>query len=165
VVTHIEINGIVVPIYESAYDFASHNVNYFDYADERMDTSFFLDEDEAPKLPKVLVRQLLLFEDLNFSLEEKVFDDIEFPKIVEIDGVEYTLVSFGENEISYLKADEIDKPVYTLTCRNEQITNGLYLYVYPFDTNIFETEEAAQAEADELNGYNQVSVLVSRCLK
>jgi hypothetical protein len=30
-VTHIEINGIVVPIYESAYDFASRNANYFDY--------------------------------------------------------------------------------------------------------------------------------------
>ena len=164
-VTHIEINGIVVPIYESAYDFASHNANYFEYADERMDTSFFSDEDEELKLPKVLVRQLLLFEDLNFSLEKKVVDDLEFPEIVEIDGVEYTLVSFGENEISYLKADVIDEPVYTLTCRNEQITNGVYLYVYPFDTNIFDTEEAAQEKADELNGYNQVSFLVSRCMK
>jgi hypothetical protein len=164
-VTHIEIYGIVVPIYESAYDFASHNANYFDYADERMETSFFSDEDEELKLPKVLVRQLLLFEDLNFSLEKKVFDDVEFPKIVEIDGIEYTLVSFGENEVSYLKADMIDEPVYALTCRNEQITNGVHLYVYTFDTNIFETEEAAQAKADELNGYNQVSVLVSRCLK
>ena len=164
-VTHIEINGIVVPIYESTYDFASHSANYFDYSDDRMDTSFYSDEDEEPILPTVLVRQLLLFEDLNFSLEKKVFDDVEFPKIVEIDGIEYTLVSFGENEISYLKADAIDKPVYTLTCRNEQITNGVYLYVYPFDTNIFETEEAAQAKADELNGYDQVSVLVSRCLK
>ena len=164
-VTHIEINGIVVPIYESAYDFASRNANFFDYADKRTDTSFFSDEDEEPKLPKLLVRQLLLFEDLNFSLEKKVFDDVEFPKIVEIDGVEYTLVSFGENEISYLKTDEIDKPVYTLTCRNEQITDGVYLYIYPFNTDIFETEEIAQAMADELNGYNKVPVLVSRCLK
>ena len=96
---------------------------------------------------------------------ESRFDDVEFPKIIEIDGVEYTLVSFGENEINYLKTDEIDKPVYILTCRNEQITNGVYLYVYPFDTNIFETEGIAQAKADELNGYNQAPVLASRCLK
>ena len=73
-VTHIEINGIVVPIYESAYDLASRNANYFDYADERMDTSFFSDEDEEPILLKVLVRQLLLFEDLNFWSCPRVID-------------------------------------------------------------------------------------------
>ena len=32
-----------------------------------------------------------------------------------------------------------------------QITNGVYLYVYPLDTQIFEIEEEAQVAADELN--------------
>jgi hypothetical protein len=41
--------------------------------------------------------------------------------------------------------------VYTLIYRTVKITNGVYLYVYPFDTQIFETEEEAKAAADELN--------------
>jgi hypothetical protein len=32
-----------------------------------------------------------------------------------------------------------------------KITNGVYLYVYPFDTQIFETETEAQAAANESN--------------
>lgn len=41
----------------------------------------------------------------------------EFPETIEIDGVEYTQVNFGENEISYLKAIALDEPVYTLIYR------------------------------------------------
>jgi len=44
----------------------------------------------------------------------------------------------------------MDKPVYTLIHRTVKVTDGVYFYVYPF-TKIFETEEAAQAKADELN--------------
>jgi hypothetical protein len=60
-------------------------------------------------------------------------------------------VNFGEDEISYLKTEALDEPVYTLIFRTVNITNGVYLYVYPFDTQIFETEKEAQAAADELN--------------
>jgi hypothetical protein len=45
----------------------------------------------------------------------------------------------------------MDEPVYTLIYRTVKITNGVYLYVYPFDTEIFETKEESQAKADELN--------------
>jgi len=54
------------------------------------------------------------------------------------------------HKISYLNADVMDKPVYTLIHRTVKVTDGVYFYVYPF-TKIFETEEAAQAKADELN--------------
>jgi len=149
--THIEINGSVVKVYESVYDYASRNANFSDYADEKVDASFFADGDKESKFPKVLVRSIFLYEDLNFSVEKQVIDGVEFPETIEVDGIEYALVNFGEDEISYLKADVIDEPVYTLIYRIVQVTNGVYLYVYPFDTEIFETEEAAQAKADELN--------------
>ena len=41
--------------------------------------------------------------------------------------------------------------LYTLIYRPFKVTNGVYLYVYPFDTEIFETEEEAQAKANEMN--------------
>ncbi|MCQ1535474.1 hypothetical protein FTO70_07200 [Methanosarcina sp. KYL-1] len=64
--------------------------------------------------------------------------------------MEYALVNFGEHEISYLKVDAMDKPVYTLIYRTEQVTEEGVLYVYLF-TEIFETKEAAQVKAEELN--------------
>ncbi len=60
-------------------------------------------------------------------------------------------VNFGEHEISYLKADVMDKPVYTLIYKTVQVTDEVYLYCYPSDIKIFETEEAAQVKAEELN--------------
>ncbi|AAM03630.1 predicted protein [Methanosarcina acetivorans C2A] len=148
--TQIEINGIVVQIYESVYDYASRNASFSNYADEKVDVSYFSDKDEESKLPKVFVRPILLYKDLNFSVGKQLFDGIEFPEIIEIDGLEYILVNFGEYEISYLKADAMDKPVYTLIYRTMQVTDRMYLYVYPF-TEIFETMEAAQVKAEELN--------------
>jgi len=147
--THIEINGIVVQIYESACEYASRNASFSDYADEKVIVSHLSDIDKS-KVPGVFVRPILLYKDLNFSVGKQVFDNVEFPETIEIDGLEYGLVNFGENEISYLKADVMDKPVYTLIYRTVEITDGVYLYVYPF-TEIFETEKAAQAKADELN--------------
>jgi hypothetical protein len=44
----------------------------------------------------------------------------------------------------------MDKPVYTLIYRTAQITEGVYMYVYPF-IEIFETGEEAQVKAQELN--------------
>jgi hypothetical protein len=44
----------------------------------------------------------------------------------------------------------MDKPVYTLIYRTVQVTEVVYRYVYLF-TEIFETKEAAQAKANELN--------------
>jgi hypothetical protein len=149
--THIEINGIVVQVYESVYDYASRKASFSDYADEKMDMSYFSDKDEKSKLPNVIVRPILLYKDLNFSVGKQMFDGVEFPETIVIDGLEYTLINWGEHEISYLKADVMDKPVYTLIYRTVRVMNGVYLYCYPSDTKIFETEEAAQAKADELN--------------
>lgn len=148
--THIEINGIVVQVYESVFEYTSRNASFSDYEDEKVDVSYFSEENRASMLPKVFVRPILLYKDLNFSVGKQVFDDVEFPEILEIDGFEYSLVNFGENEISYLKADVMDKPVYTLIYKSVQVTDGVYRYVYPF-TEIFETMEAAQTKADEMN--------------
>jgi hypothetical protein len=60
-------------------------------------------------------------------------------------------VNFGDDEISYLKTEALEEPVYTLIYRTVLVTNEVYLYVYPFDTEIYETKEEAQAKADELN--------------
>ncbi len=148
--THIEINGIVVQVYESVCEYASQNASFSDYADEKVDMSYFSDKDKESKLPRVFVLPILLYKDLNFSVGKQVFDGVEFPETIEIDGLEYALVNFGEYEISYLKADVMDKPVYTLIYRTVLVADGVYLYVHPF-IEIFETEEAAQAKADELN--------------
>lgn len=149
--THIEINGIVVQVYKSVCDYASRNASFSDYADEKVDVSYFSDKDEESKLPKVFVRPILLYKDLNFSVGKQIFDGVEFPEIIVINSLEYALVNFGEHEISYLKADAMDKPVYTLIYRTVRVMNGVYLYCYPSDTEIFETEEAAQVKADKLN--------------
>jgi hypothetical protein len=148
--THIEINGIVVQVYESVFEYTSRNASFSGYEDEKVDVSYFSEENRASKLPKVFVRPILLYKDLNFSVGKQVFDGVEFPEILEIDCLEYSLVNFGEREISYLKADVMDKPVYTLIYRTERVTEGVYRYVYPF-TEVFETMEAAQAKADEMN--------------
>jgi hypothetical protein len=94
--TNIDINGFEVQIYESIYDYASRNASLSDFADEDVDESVFEEKDEESRFPKVLVRPIFLYEDLNFSVGEQVFDGIEFPETVEIDGVEYTQVNFGE---------------------------------------------------------------------
>ncbi len=149
--THIEIDGIVVQLYESVYEYASRKASFSDYSDEKVDVSYFSDKDKEPRLPKAFVRPILLYKDLNFSVGKQVFDGVEFPETIVIGSLEYTLVNWGEHEISYLKADAMDKPVYTLIYRTMRVVNGVYLYCYPSDTKIFETEEAAQAKADELN--------------
>lgn len=148
--TRIEINGIVVQVYESVFEYTSRNASFSDYADEKVDVSCFSDKVQESKFQRVFVRPILLYKDLNFSVGKQVFDGMEFPETIEIDGLEYALVNFGEHEISYLKADVMDKPVYTLIYRTAQITEGVYIYVYPF-IEIFETEEEAQVKAEELN--------------
>ena len=149
--THIEIDGNVVQLYESVYEYASRNASFSDYADEKVNVSYFSDKDKESKLPKVFVRSILLYKDLNFSVGKQVVNGVEFPETIVIGGLEYTLVNWGEHEISYLKSDVMDKPVYTLIYRTVRVVNGLHLCCYPSDTEIFETEEAAQAKADELN--------------
>lgn len=112
--TYLEVNGIAVQVYESVYEYASRNANFSDYADEKVKVSYFSDKDEESELPYVLVRPILLYKDLNFSVGKQILDSAEFPEILEINGSEYTLVNWGEHEISYPKADVMDKPVYTL---------------------------------------------------
>lgn len=148
---HIEINGMIAHVYESVYEYASRNANFSNYVDEKVDLSHFSDKGTESKFPKVLIRPVLLYKDLNFSVGKQLFDGIEFPETIEIEGSEYTLVNFGENEISYLKSDDMDNPVYTLIYRGAQVTDGICLYSYPLNTEIFKTEEAAQAKANELN--------------
>lgn len=149
--TQIEINGIIVQVYESVYEYASRNASFSDYESEEVDVSHFSGEDRELRLPRVFVRPILLYKDLNFSVGKQIFDGMEFPETIEIDGLEYALVNFGENEISYLKEDDMDKPVYTLIYRTAKVTDGVCLYCFPSDTEIFETEEAAQAKVEELN--------------
>ena len=153
--TKIDINGIEVQLFEKMYDYVC-NANFSNYADEEVDALAFAEDSAEACLPNVLVRRVNLYEDVNFLLGKtpaKQIDehDFEFPETIEVDGVEYTQVNFGEDEISYLKTEALDEPVYTLIYRTVKITNGVYLYVYPFDTQVFETEEEAQAAADELN--------------
>jgi hypothetical protein len=146
--THIDINGFEVQLFEKMYDYI-HNVDFSNYADEEVDASAFSEYDAESMLPNVLVRIINLYENVNFLVGE--VNDKELPEAIVIDGVEYTQVNFGEDEISYLKTEALDEPVYTLIYRTVLITNGVYLYVYPFDTEIFETEEEAQEKAEELN--------------
>jgi hypothetical protein len=154
-ITKIDIDGSEVQIYEKMYDYVC-NANFSHYADEVVDASAYAEHDAESMLPKVLVRKINLYEDVNFLLgktpaKQNDENGCEFPETIDIEGVEYTQVNFGETEISYLKATALDEPVYTLIYRTVLITNGVYLYVYPFETEIFETEEEAQATADEIN--------------
>jgi hypothetical protein len=153
--TYIDINGFEVQQFEKIYDYV-YDADFSNYADEEVDASAFEEDDAEASLPKVLVRKINLYENVNFLLGKtpaKQMDEhgFEFPETIEVDGVEYTQVNFGEDEISYLKTEAIDEPVYTLIYRTVLITSGVYLYVYPFETQIFETEEEAQAVADEMN--------------
>ena len=49
----------------------------------------------------MFVRPILLYKDLNFSVGKQVLDGVEFPETIEIDGLEYTLVNWGEHDSSY----------------------------------------------------------------
>jgi hypothetical protein len=153
--THIDINGFEIQLFEKMYDYV-RNADFSNYADEEVDVSSIKEYDAESILPTVLVRKINLYENVNFLLgmpHEKLMAEhgCEFPETIEVDGVEYTQVNFGEDEINYLKTEALDEPVYTLIYRTVLITNRVYLYVYPFDTEIFETEEEAQEKADELN--------------
>lgn len=147
--TQIDINGVDVQLFEKIYDYASRNADFSNYADEEVDVSSFTEGDAETSLPNVLVRKINLYENVNFLVG--AVNDNELPETIVIEGVEYTQVNFGDDEISYLKTEALDEPVYTLIYRTVLITTGVYLYVYPFDTEIFETEEEAQEKADELN--------------
>jgi hypothetical protein len=121
-----------------------------------VDVSSYDEVDVEASLPNVLVRKINLYEDINFLIcmplaKQMAVYSCEFPETIVFDGAEYTQVNFGEDEISYLKTEALDEPVYTLIYRTVKVTNGVYLYVYPFDTEIFETEKKAQVKADELN--------------
>lgn len=82
--THIEINGIVVQVYESVYDYAFRNASFSNYAGEKVDVSYFLDKDEKLKLPNVIIRPISLYKDLNFSVGKQVLDGVEFPETIVI---------------------------------------------------------------------------------
>ena len=158
--TKIDISGIEVQLFEKMYDYV-RNADFSNYPDEEVDTSAFSEDDAEACLPKMLVRKINLYENVNFLLgrpHENQIDEqgVELPETIVIDDTEYTQVNFEEDEISYLKTEALDEPVYTLIYRTVKITNGVYLYVYPFDTQIFETEEEAQAAVDELNAYEAI---------
>jgi hypothetical protein len=146
--TKIDINGFEVQLFDKMSDYVC-NANFSNYADEEVDVLAYAENDPESILPKVLVRKINLYEDMNFLVG--AVHDNELPEIVVIDSVEYTQVNFGEDEISYLKTEALEEPVYTLIYRTVKITNGVYLYVYPFDTEIFDSKEEAQAKADKLN--------------
>src|SRR5674536_43128 len=108
--------GSEMCIRDRMYDYVC-NANFSHYADEVVDASAYAEEDEESKLPKVLVRKINLYEDVTFLLgkthEMKTDENgCEFPETIDIEGLEYTQVNFGETEISYLKATALDEPVY-----------------------------------------------------
>lgn len=112
--TKIDIDGSEVQLYEKMYDYVC-NANFSNYADEEVDASAFAEGEAESLFPKVLVRKIQLYENVNFLLEkthsrQNSEHDCKFPETIEIDGVEYTQVNFGENEISYLKAIALDEP-------------------------------------------------------
>ena len=146
--TQIDINGFEVQLFEKMYDYVC-SADFSNYADEEVDASAFSKYDAESMLPNVLVRKIDLYRNVNFLVG--AVNDNELPETIVIEGVEYTHVNFGEDEISYLKTEALDEPVYTLIYRTVLVINGVYLYVYPFETEIFETEEEAQAKADEMN--------------
>ena len=151
----IDINGFEVQLFEKMYDYV-RNSNFSNYPDEKVDASAFSENNAEVLLPKVLVRKINLYENVDFLLGMPHAKQIaeygyEFPETIELNGVEYAQVNFGEDEISYLKNEALDEPVHTLIYRTVKITNGVYLYVYPFDTEIFENEKEAQEVADEIN--------------
>ena len=65
--THIEINGFEVQIFEKMYDYVC-NVDFSNYADEEVDISSYEIGDAEASLPKVLVRKINLYEDVNFLI-------------------------------------------------------------------------------------------------
>ena len=154
-INKIAINGIEVQIFEKMYDYV-YSADFSNYPDEEVDAAAFSENDAEACLPKVLVRKINLYENVNFLLgtlhsRKPDLQGVELPETIVLDGMEYTQVNFGEEEISYLKTEALDEPVYTLIFRTVKITNGVYLYVYPFDTQIFEAESEAQAAANESN--------------
>jgi hypothetical protein len=151
----IDIDGFEVQLFEKMYDYV-RNSNFSNYPDEEVDVSAFSEDNAEVSLPKVLVRKINLYENVDFLLgmphEKQIAEyGYEFPETIELNGIEYTQVNFGEDEISYLKNEALDEPVHTLIYRTVKITNGVYLYVYPSDTEIFENEKEVQEVADEIN--------------
>lgn len=150
----IEINGIEVQLFKKMYDYV-RNADFSNYPDEEVNALAFPEDSAEACLPKVLVRKINLYENINFLLgrphTKQINAGVELPETIVVNIVEYTQVNFGEDKICYLKTEALDEPVYTLIYRTVKITNGVYLYVYPFNTQIFKTEEEAQAAADELN--------------
>jgi hypothetical protein len=107
VTTKIDINGIEVQLFVKMYDYVL-NSDFLNYADEEVDALAFPEDSAEACLPKVHVRKINLYEDINFLLGKQTAKhidkhDFEFPETIVVDGVESTQVNFGEEEISYLK--------------------------------------------------------------
>ena len=87
--------------------------------------------------------------------DEKTFivedvDIIEDPDFItkgsmEIDGVEYVRVNWGEEGISFIAQDGLFQTLYTIWQESEP---GEY---HNYKSMFFETEDEAQEKADELN--------------
>jgi len=61
----IDIDGSEAQIYEKMYDYVC-NANFSLYAPEVVDASDYAEHDAESMLPKVLVRKINLYEDVNF---------------------------------------------------------------------------------------------------
>jgi hypothetical protein len=93
VTNKIDINGIEVQLFEKMFNYVS-NANFSNYPDEEVDAIAFPEDSAEACLPKVLVRKINLYEDVNFLLgktpaKQKDEPDFEFPETIEIDSVEY----------------------------------------------------------------------------
>lgn len=88
-------------------------------------------DDEKP----FIVEEVDIEEDPDFITKDSI----------EIDGIEYIRVNWGEDEISFIKQSGLFQTLYTIWQESEP---GEY---HNYKSMFFETEDEAQEKADELN--------------
>jgi hypothetical protein len=98
VTTKIKINGIEVQLFEKMYDYV-RNADFSNYPDEEVDALAFPEDSAEACLPKVLVRKINLYENINLLLgklpaKQIEKQSVELPEIIVVDGIEYTQVNY-----------------------------------------------------------------------
>jgi hypothetical protein len=83
----IDINGIEVKLFEKMYNYVC-NADFSNYPDEEVDATAFPEDSAEACPPKVLVRKINIYQDMNFLIG--AVHDNEIPETIVFDGVEYT---------------------------------------------------------------------------
>jgi hypothetical protein len=139
----IKINGLKVRFVERMRDYVC-GTKFSDYEEEYL----------YKAIPSVLVREVYPIDKYNFFIgqihewKEDKFGS-QFPVTIEVDSVEYTLVDFEEDDISYLRTDALNDSVYVLIRRtHEEVEPNVFKYIYGVDEEVFETRKEAEKAAD-----------------